>query len=204
MFWIVGKAKTSDSLSQIYSSLWKPWSYLTGSSEAKPAGTDDPDLTAQTTSIKGFYFNLQLSDLWKHKLAGFYHKYYFHLSFFLQIHPPQAPQRAVVMFCLPTGRDWWTWRRRPLPALMLVSVISSILKHWRDLRIKDLPVTPASDPWSSESSGSFVTLQLIPGQSWFDWGESLDPGLGSEEFLRPLVNPTPAEKKVLLQSSSSF
>lgn len=80
---------------------------------------------------------------------------------------------------------------------MLVSVISSISKHWRDLRIKDLPVTPASDPWSSESSGSFVTLQLIPGQSWFDWGESLDPGLGSEEFLRPLVNPTPAEKKVL-------
>lgn len=74
--------KTSDSLSQIYTSLWKPWSYLTGSSEAKPAGTDDPDLTAQTTSIKGFYFNLQVSDLWKHKLAGFYHKYYFHLSFF--------------------------------------------------------------------------------------------------------------------------
>lgn len=111
------------------------------------------------------------------------------------------------MFCLPTGRDWWTWRRRPLPALMLVSLISSILMHRvgeRDLRIKDLAVTPASDPWSSESSGSFVTLQLIPGQSWFDWGESLDPGLDSEEFLRPLVSPTPAEKKVLLQSSSSF
>lgn len=76
MFWIVGKGKTSDSLSQIYSSLWKPWSYLTGSSEAKPVGTDDPDVTAQTTSIKGFYFNLQLADLWKHKLAGFYTLYF--------------------------------------------------------------------------------------------------------------------------------
>lgn len=90
---------------------------------------------------------------------------------------------------------------------MLVSVISSILMHCvdeGDLRLKDLAVTPASDPWSSESSGSFVTLQLIPGQSWFDWGETLDPGLDSEEFLRPLANPTPAEKKVLLQSSFSF
>lgn len=57
-------------------------------------------------------------------------------------------------------------------------------------------LTSAPDPWSSEFSGSFVTLQLVPGQSRFDWGESLDPGLDSEEFLRPLVNPTPAEKKV--------
>lgn len=70
MFWIVGKVKTSDSISQIYHSLWKPWSYLTGSSEAEPAGTDDPGVTAQTTSIKGFYFNLPLADLRKHKLAG--------------------------------------------------------------------------------------------------------------------------------------
>lgn len=74
----------------------------------------------------------------------------------------------------------------------------------RDLRINDLTVTPASDPWSRESSGSFVTLELMPGQSWFDWGDSLDPALDSEEFLRPLVKPTPAEKKVLPPSSSSF
>lgn len=59
MFWVVGKVKTSDTLSQIYSSLWKPWSYLTGSSGAKPAGTDDPDATAQKSSIEGFYFKLQ-------------------------------------------------------------------------------------------------------------------------------------------------
>lgn len=59
MFWIVGRVKTSEALSQIYSSLWKPWSYLTGSSDPKPAGTDDPDVTAQQSSIKGFYLNLQ-------------------------------------------------------------------------------------------------------------------------------------------------
>lgn len=59
MFWVVGKVKTSDTVSQIYSSLWKPWSYLTGSSGAKPAGTDDSDSTAQKSSIKGFYFDLQ-------------------------------------------------------------------------------------------------------------------------------------------------
>lgn len=41
-----------------------------------------------------------------------------------------------------------------------------------------------------------MTLQLIPGQSILDWGEPMEPGPDSEEFLRPLVNPTPAEKKV--------
>lgn len=59
-----------------------------------------------------------------------------------------------------------------------------------------LIVSSASDPWSSESSGSFVTLQLIPGQSVLDWGEPLEPGPDSEEFLRPPVEPTPADKKV--------
>lgn len=120
------------------------------------------------------------------------------------MHPAQAPQRAVVMLYLPTGQDWWTWRRRLIPAQMLVRVIYSILMHClgeRDLRIKDITVISASDPWSSDSSGSFVSLQLIPGQNWFDRGESLDPGLDSEEFLQPLVKPTPAEKKVLLQLS---
>lgn len=106
------------------------------------------------------------------------------------------------MCYLQTGQDWWTWRRRRrrlIPALMRVSVVYSILMHCMDdLRVKYFTATSASDPWSSESSGSFLTLHLIPGQNWFDWGESLEPGLVSEEFLRPLVHPTPAEKKVLL------
>lgn len=74
MFWFLGKVQTSDPISQFYSSLWKPWSYLTGSSEAKPTGTDDPDVTSQTTSIKGCFLkkkiNLKLADLWQHKSAG--------------------------------------------------------------------------------------------------------------------------------------
>lgn len=57
-------------------------------------------------------------------------------------------------------------------------------------------VPSATDPWSSESTGSYVTLQLIPGQNSLDWGEPLEPGPDSEEFLRPPVHPTPTEKKV--------
>lgn len=54
----------------------------------------------------------------------------------------------------------------------------------------------ASDLWASESSDSYVTLQLIPGQSSLDWGEQLEPGPDSEEFLLPPVHPTDTEKKV--------
>lgn len=57
-------------------------------------------------------------------------------------------------------------------------------------------LSQASDPWSSESSTTYVTLQLIPGQNSFDWGASLEPGPDSEEFLLPPVHPTPPEKKV--------
>ncbi|XP_029687135.1 neurocan core protein-like isoform X1 [Takifugu rubripes] len=140
-----GKVQTSDPISQIYSSLWKPWSYLTGSSEAKPAGTDDPDVTSQTTSIKG---------------------------------------------STETSGD----------------VLPSNWTGLVDLEEEETnpSANASSDPWSSESSGSFLTLHLIPGQNWFDWGESLEPGLGSEEFLRPLVNPTPAEKKAILKIVSSI
>ncbi|TNM97766.1 hypothetical protein fugu_014012 [Takifugu bimaculatus] len=140
-----GKVQTSDPISQIYSSLWKPWSYLTGSSEAKPAGTDDPDVTSQTTSIKG---------------------------------------------SMETSGD----------------VLPSNWTGLVDLEEEETnpSANASSDPWSSESSGSFLTLHLIPGQNWFDWGESLEPGLGSEEFLRPLVNPTPAEKKAILKIVSSI
>ncbi|TKS79948.1 Neurocan core protein 245 kDa early postnatal core glycoprotein [Collichthys lucidus] len=110
-----GKVKNSGSISKIYTSLWKPWSYLTGSSDADSAGTGSPDLTTQP-----------------------------------------------------------------------------------------IATTRASDPWSSESSGSFVTLQLIPGQSVLDWGELLEPGPDSEEFLRPPVHPTPAEKKVFTKIVKSI
>lgn len=61
-----------------------------------------------------------------------------------------------------------------------------------------LPHCSGSDPWSSEFSDTFVSLQLIPGQS-LDWGEPLESGPDSEEFLRPPVDPTPAEKKVSLK-----
>ncbi|XP_070775304.1 neurocan core protein-like [Enoplosus armatus] len=131
-----GKVKNSGSISQIYSSLWKPWSYLSGSSDADSTGTNSPDLTTlQTTTSRG---SSDGSDV--------------------------KPSN-------------WTG---------LVDLEEEASLH-----------STSSDPWSSESSGSFVTLQLIPGQSFFDWGETLEPGPDSEEFLRPPVHPTPAEKKAI-------
>ncbi|XP_070830192.1 neurocan core protein-like [Chaetodon trifascialis] len=133
-----GKVKNTGSISQIYSSLWKPWSYLTGSSHADSEGTDSPDLiTQQTATTRGSSDGSEVS---------------------------------------PSN---WTG---------LVDIEEEA----------SLPSADAStDPWSSESSGSFVTLQLNPGQSFLDWGEPLEPGPDSEEFLRPPVYPTPAEKKVI-------
>ncbi|XP_071348242.1 neurocan core protein-like [Trachinotus anak] len=127
-----GKVKNTGSISHIYTSLWKPWSYLTGSSDAESTGTDSPDLTTQqTTTTRGS--------------------------------TDASPSN-------------WTG---------LV-----------DLE-EEASADASTDPWSSESSGPYVTLQLIPGQSSLDWGELLEPGPDSEEFLRPPVQPTPAEKKVI-------
>lgn len=101
----------------------------------------------------------------------------------------------------PTGRGWSTLRRRrtlsTLVSLITNNDISGKKIVWRMLwLIIDLFGSAATDPWSSESSGAYVTLQLIPEQSSLDWGELLEPGPDSEEFLRPPVHPTPAEKKV--------
>ncbi|AWP04187.1 putative neurocan core protein-like [Scophthalmus maximus] len=132
-----GNMESTDSIAQIYTSLWKPWSYLTGSSEATSTGTDSPGLTTQQTiTTRG---SSDVSD----------------------------------------GPSNWTG---------LVDLEEESTLHSTDA---------STDPWSSESSGSYVTLQLVPGQSSFDWGELLEPGPDSEEFLQPPVHPTPAEKKVI-------
>uniref|UniRef100_A0A1A8HTD8 Neurocan a n=3 Tax=Nothobranchius kuhntae TaxID=321403 RepID=A0A1A8HTD8_NOTKU len=131
-----GKVKETGSDSEIYTSPWKPWSYLTGSSDAESAATDSSNLTAQqTTTLAGSSKDSEVS---------------------------------------PSN---WTG---------LV-----------DLEEEETPHRNYTDPWTSESSVSFVTLQLIPGQSSFDWGELMEPGPNSEEFIRPPVRPTPAEKEVI-------
>ncbi|XP_054595347.2 neurocan core protein isoform X2 [Nothobranchius furzeri] len=129
-----GKVKETGSDSEIYTSPWKPWSYLTGSSDAESAATDSSNLTAQQTTT----------------LAG-------------------------------SSKD---------------SEVSP--SNWTGLVDLEEEETPHRNyPWTSESSVSFVTLQLIPGQSSFDWGELMEPGPNSEEFIRPPVRPTPAEKEVI-------
>uniref|UniRef100_A0A3P8WER1 Neurocan core protein-like n=1 Tax=Cynoglossus semilaevis TaxID=244447 RepID=A0A3P8WER1_CYNSE len=139
-----GNVKSTDSVSQIYSSLWKPWSYLTGSSDADSTETDSSEPTAQPSSItKGF-------------LDG----------------GDGSPAN-------------WTG---------LVDIEEEATSNTTD---------PSADPWSPESSASYVTLQLIPGHSSLDWGEPLEPGPDSKDFLRPPVQPTSAEKKVISKIFSS-
>ncbi|XP_075954554.1 neurocan core protein-like [Anarhichas minor] len=133
-----GKVENSGSISQIYTSLWKPWSYLAGLSDADSTRTGSPDATTQQTTTTGGSTD-----------AG-------------DVSPSN-----------------WTG--------------SIELEDEASVRSTEA----SSDPWSSESSGSFVTLQLIPGQNLLDWGEPLEPGPDSEEFLRPPVNPTPVDKKVI-------
>ncbi|XP_034051858.1 LOW QUALITY PROTEIN: neurocan core protein-like [Gymnodraco acuticeps] len=130
-----GKMKDSGSISQIYTSLWEPWSYLTDSSDANSAGTGSPDVTTQQTT---------------------------------------------------TARDGSS--ASPSNWTGLVDLEDEASLHSADA---------SSDPWSAESSGSFVTLQLIPGQILSDWGEPLEPGPDSDQFLRPPVHPTVADKKVI-------
>ncbi|XP_041847825.1 neurocan core protein-like [Melanotaenia boesemani] len=131
-----GKVKNTGSISQIYTSLWKPWSYLTDSSNADSAGTDVSNLTTQQTAT----------------LRG------------------------------SSNGD---------------NASSSNWTGLVDLDEETFPHSSSIDPWSSESSGSFMTLQLNPEQSSFDWGEPLEPGPDSEEFLQPPVDPTPAEEKAI-------
>ncbi|XP_068593903.1 neurocan core protein-like [Cebidichthys violaceus] len=132
-----GKVENSGSIFQIYTSLWKPWSYLAGLGDPDSTRTAGPDVTTQqTATTEG---STDAGDV--------------------------SPSN-------------WT-------GLVELEDETSV------------STDASSDPWSSESSGSFVTLQLIPGQKLLDWGEPLEPGPDSEEFLRPPVDPTPADKKVI-------
>ncbi|KAK5919418.1 hypothetical protein CgunFtcFv8_023315 [Champsocephalus gunnari] len=137
-----GKMKDSGSISQIYTSLWKPWSYLTDSSDADSAGTGSPDVT--------------------------------------------TPQTTTARDGSSASPSNWTG---------LVDLEDEASLHSADA---------SSDPWSAESSGSFITLQLIPGQILSDWGEPLEPGPDSDQFLRPPVHPTVADKKVISKIMKSI
>ncbi|XP_037537264.1 neurocan core protein [Nematolebias whitei] len=130
------RGKVKDTGSEIYTSQWKPWSYLTGSSDAESAATDSSNLTTQQTTT-----------------------------------------------LTASSED--------------VEVSTSNWTGTVELEEEESPHSFSTDPWSSESSASFITLQLIPGQNSFDWGDLQEPGPDSEEFLRPPAHPTPAEKKVI-------
>ncbi|XP_076000891.1 neurocan core protein-like [Genypterus blacodes] len=132
-----GNVNKAGSISKIYTSLWKPWSYLTGSSDSSTSGTISPNLTTEQTSSGKDDTDLQpsnrtgLGDLEEEEEEAIFHE-----------------------------------------------------------------GDASSDPWSSETSGVYLTLQFSPDHRSLDWGESLEPGPDSEEFLRPPVTSAP-EKKVI-------
>lgn len=105
-----GKMKKSDSISQIYTSLWKPWSYLTGSSETASTGAAHPASTTQkTTTIRGFTFvnNHQIcSSVISKRIRINTNTVRWWICFIVNT-SLQASHRAV-MFRLLTGQGWWT------------------------------------------------------------------------------------------------
>ncbi|PWA25117.1 hypothetical protein CCH79_00005216 [Gambusia affinis] len=139
-----GKVKDTGSVSEIYTSPWKPWSYLTG--DADSAETESSSVTTQQTAT--------LTD---------------------------SSESS--------------------------SPIGPVLSNWTglvDIEEEESSNRTSLDPWSSESSESFVTLQLTPGQSSFDWGELPEPGPDSGEFLQPPAHPTPTEKKAITKIVKSI
>ncbi|XP_055739997.1 neurocan core protein-like isoform X2 [Salvelinus fontinalis] len=126
-----GNVKKPCSVSKIYASLWKPWSYLTGSSDTDTPGTDSLSLATETIGS-----------------------------------PPTTGSRNLSPSDDLTPSNW--------------SGLVDLEEEARSL----------SDPWSSESSEGYVTLQLSPGESSLAWGDlgNMDPNSGV--FLRPPATPS--------------
>ncbi|XP_077413452.1 neurocan core protein-like isoform X2 [Vanacampus margaritifer] len=129
------KVENTGSISRIYTSLWKPWSYLADSSTASSPTDSPPAVTAKGDS-------------------------------------DHSPSNWTGLMDLEEEED--------------ESLLSA---------------NASADPWSSQSAESYVSLQIVPGQS-IDWGEPFEPD--SSEFLQPPVVPTPPEKKVISGIVKSF
>ncbi|CDQ90465.1 unnamed protein product [Oncorhynchus mykiss] len=126
-----GNVKKPGPISKIYTSLWKPWSYLTGPSDTGTPGTGSLSLATETSSS-----------------------------------PPTTGSRNLS----PSGD-------------LTPSTWSGLIDLEEEAR-------SSSDPWSSESSEGYVTLQLSPGESSLAWGDLGDMDPNSGVFLRPPATPS--------------
>uniref|UniRef100_A0A087YC52 Neurocan b n=1 Tax=Poecilia formosa TaxID=48698 RepID=A0A087YC52_POEFO len=66
------------------------------------------------------------------------------------------------------------------------SPVGPVVSNWTglvDIEEEESNNRTSLDPWSSEASESFVTLQMTPGQSSFDWGELPEPGPDSVKSI---------------------
>ncbi|XP_029561535.1 neurocan core protein [Salmo trutta] len=130
-----GNVKKPGPISRIYTSLWKPWSQLAGSSHSDNLGTDSPALATETTS--------------------------------------STPTTV-------------TESRNLSPSDDLTP------SNWTGLVDLEEEAHSFTDPWSSESSEGYVTLQLSPGESSLAWGDLGDMDPDSGAFLRPPATPSPS------------
>ncbi|XP_041698515.1 neurocan core protein [Coregonus clupeaformis] len=130
-----GNVKKPGPISKIYTSLWKPWSQLTGSSHSDTRGTDSPALAAETTSST-----------------------------------PTTVKES----------------RNLSPSDDLTP------SNWTGLVDLEEEAHSSTDPWFSESSEGYVTLQLSPGESSLAWGDLGDMDPDSGAFLRPPATPSPS------------
>uniref|UniRef100_A0A4W5PWI4 Neurocan b n=1 Tax=Hucho hucho TaxID=62062 RepID=A0A4W5PWI4_9TELE len=130
-----GNVKKPGPISRIYTSLWKPWSQLTGSSHSDNLGTNSPALATETTS--------------------------------------STPTTV-------------TESRNLSPSDGLTP------SNWTGLVDLEEVAHSSTDPWSSESSEGYVTLQLSPGESSLAWGDLGDMDPDSGAFLRPPATPSPS------------
>ncbi|KAM9390829.1 LOW QUALITY PROTEIN: uncharacterized protein ACWYII_034393, partial [Salvelinus alpinus] len=64
--------------------------------------------------------------------------------------------------------------------------------NWTGLVDLEGEAHSSTDPWSSESSEGYVTLQLSPGESSLAWGDLGDMDPDSGAFLRPPATPSPS------------
>ncbi|XP_055722064.1 neurocan core protein-like [Salvelinus fontinalis] len=64
--------------------------------------------------------------------------------------------------------------------------------NWTGLVDLEEEAHSSTDPWSSESSEGYVTLQLSPGESSLAWGDLGDMDPDSGAFLRPPATPSPS------------
>ncbi|KAK7945721.1 hypothetical protein WMY93_001449 [Mugilogobius chulae] len=170
-----GKLKDSQSISQIYSSLWKPWSYLTGATKAV---TPSPAVTKQN-----FGTSPSSSDVLTSNWTGF-----------VEIED-EAAQMVLMPPRIPESEEFLRPPVKPTPAdkKVMSKIVNSMWKPWNYLlggeedgdERTEVTKEPAEEKETKEVDDQSKATTASPGLfSWGSWfgGESKeDPTPSIEE-----------------------